>query len=1337
MLDFVVGPILSEPNRGLRGSLFVFCFLLVSPGWSLDVYGQTPDQPAPAYLPQIANGEFDGGRFRTTLVLTNTSMLPIEARIDLTQDDAGPLVVTLADGETDLGTDSSFTVVVPGGSTRFLETNGLGTGSVGAARIQTDRPLTVAALFSILNTDGTLVTETGVGDSQPLGSFVLPVDKTSSFNTGLALFNPDPAQPSELTLTLFNLTGQQQTSQVQVTLGALQHKAQYVDELFAGLGDFRGTLHVSADRPVAAMTLRQNFQPQGLTTLPVCSTASTQTQFNLPHVANGSFPGGRIRTSFLLFSLSAATASARLTLTRDDGTPLEIALGAQGSQSAFDLSIGPNGAVFLESGGTEMLASGAGLVVSDAPIGVAAIFSIADGDGRLVTEAGVAAAERLADLTVPVSTADSFDSGIALFNPRDSETTVTLALLDPEGTLAPGDASVRTLTLPPQGHAAQFVTELFPGTSKPFRGSVGMIASAEIAAMTLRQNSTPLAFTTLPVAHRAAKPIRGDGLVLNEVGFVPPAGQSPFLELKATQEAAWPAGLYLYNETGEEYRLPAALPPLAKGEVLLVVFDGQNRVEGLVVHADRTGFLNRSSGFVLLINASSQEIDHVGWGPGQAEAVPLGRGGVYLDPEEGMSIGRIPASERPIRVEDWISYVAAETTPGQPNRRPAVEMLLPFAGAVSEEDVIDLGWYPATGAVAYRVQVARDIQFTQIVTEQMVDNAEFRTPSLQPADYFWRVQSIFADQSEAGFSAPSVFSITAPATAGAVPAQVGENVQKKLAVRLISQRKDTRMLLLESNNPTGDHAWDKDHTELDIYDPADNVNCAQASIAMINNWFWTQLGFPNNRLSQDRIGYEVFKNRTPGPEWDLNYVTGLSARGQESEQTRALEWALTSRPTFKDYTTPDALWADVRREIDNDRPVLATVGGGALTAHTVVIVGYRIVPDGRRFVFVNNPWHNKNMKPVSLFHLDVAVVSPLLPSRVWLAYNVLSEHNVPRADEESVHNDTDRDGVYDFDEQERFKTNWARFPEDRDTDRDEVLDKQDIFRSVFDDSLYSYKNRDRRASQIQVPFLGGVQNPFPKEKFAVRPDVDGDGKPMELDVDSDDGGCYDGFEDFNFDGIQQNAESSNFEKWDDFCHVKGEEIRHEDFRTSETPSSRSDWQSDLTAKFCLGPLLPADRTNPQAVAGRATITWSAVGTTVYSQLTGSGCQMPLTVKQSYQTTFNPVDNSGSVGPGSSRGSITLAFYPRPNGVGVTPTYTESPPCEYLGDNPLPWPDSSAIWGGVGWFGPPFVTRLVVPPKGFKSPPTPFDVPQPGTGRSTLQIRFVTRTAQDLARPCQP
>ncbi len=40
-------------------------------------------------------------------------------------------------------------------------------------------------------------------------------------------------------------------------------------------------------------------------------------------------------------------------------------------------------------------------------------------------------------------------------------------------------------------------------------------------------------------------------------------------------------------------------------------------------------------------------------------------------------------------------------------------------------------------------------------------------------------------------------------------------------------------------------------------------------------------------------------------------------------------------------------------------------------------------------------------------------------------------------------------------------------------------------------------------------------------------------------------------------------------------------------------------------------------------------------------------------------------------------------------------------------------------------------------KGFKSQPTPFDVPQPGTGRSTLQIRFVTRTAQDMARPCQP
>ena len=62
----------------------------------------------------------------------------------------------------------------------------------------------------------------------------------------------------------------------------------------------------------------------------------------------------------------------------------------------------------------------------------------------------------------------------------------------------------------------------------------------------------------------------------------------------------------------------------------------------------------------------------------------------------------------------------------------------------------------------------------------------------------------------------------------------------------MSQHKDTAMLLLESKNEGGLHAWDVPHPEMDRTDPADNANCALASIAMINAYF-------GGDLSQDGV----------------------------------------------------------------------------------------------------------------------------------------------------------------------------------------------------------------------------------------------------------------------------------------------------------------------------------------------------------------------------------------------------------------------------------------------------------------------------------------------------
>ena len=93
---------------------------------------------------------------------------------------------------------------------------------------------------------------------------------------------------------------------------------------------------------------------------------------------------------------------------------------------------------------------------------------------------------------------------------------------------------------------------------------------------------------------------------------------------------------------------------------------------------------------------------------------------------------------------------------------------------------------------------------------------------------------------------------------------------------------------------------------------------------------------------------------------------------------------------------------------------------------------------------------------------------------------------------------------------------------DDDSDDDGVRDKEEIRASVFEAPQgWSTKTRNMVEGQF-----------FPRPAETGR-DFDGDGKMMELDPDSDNGGCKDGEEDLNGNGIRDPGETSNFDKSDD------------------------------------------------------------------------------------------------------------------------------------------------------------------------------------------------------------
>jgi hypothetical protein len=600
------------------------------------------------------------------------------------------------------------------------------------------------------------------------------------------------------------------------------------------------------------------------------------------------------------------------------------------------------------------------------------------------------------------------------------------------------------------------------------------------------------------------QPAAGAGparLLLNEVVFQPAAGEPPWVELVNAGGAPGTLdGVVLENQAGEKFALPSQLT-LPAGGVMLVRFDGQTGTETNTVHAAPPTFL-AAEGFIRMSGPQGQ-LDRIAWGDSQAAGVNLSRGGDQEALVPGTSLGRVPRTIASDPLE-WVPYRPQQATPGQPNPQPGVEILLPMDGAIVTADPGDLTWYPVAGAARYRVQLAAEPSFATPLVDQTVEQPPVRTPALSPGSYVWRVQVIGADGAATAYSAPSTLTVRAarsPAGRGRallnwlLPAlhastaeqpSIDDDLPTVLDIPMIKQHKDTAMLILETRRESAGrfgHSWDTDHGDLAIWDPADNANCAVASIAMLT-------AFYKGRLSQDRINYEVFKDDAPGPQGDLNWGRGYT----DARKTRAMKFALGREPTIERPTDNLYTAAVVMARIASGTPMM-----GCKNGHCVAIVGA-----SNDYVVINDPWRGTYLVPQR----------NVLGARLF----VMANHEEPnswrvtgRSDEPEVSRDSDGDGVVDFDEIHRFKTS----PRLKDHDDDELPDKEDIRASVH----------DRRHGFA----YGGPGRDF-----------DGDGKAMELDADSDDGGCLDGWEDRNKNGKLDEGpdETDNFEQDDDPC-IKG------------------------------------------------------------------------------------------------------------------------------------------------------------------------------------------------------
>ena len=147
-------------------------------------------------------------------------------------------------------------------------------------------------------------------DAASLGTFTLPVDRSSDFDTGIAFFNSG-TEDVILSRRLLDGSGSIVDSALPLSLQSKGHLAQFVSEMFPGLGTFRGSVSISASGEVEALTLRQNNVPLTFTTLPVAFRAG-------PTVMTGTWEGSydlTVDLQGLCSNLSSLTHSGDLTVT--------------------------------------------------------------------------------------------------------------------------------------------------------------------------------------------------------------------------------------------------------------------------------------------------------------------------------------------------------------------------------------------------------------------------------------------------------------------------------------------------------------------------------------------------------------------------------------------------------------------------------------------------------------------------------------------------------------------------------------------------------------------------------------------------------------------------------------------------------------------------------------------------------------------------------------------------------------------------------------------------------------------------------------------------------------
>ncbi len=225
-----------------------------------------PDAVANLIFAQYANGQTGETLNRTRIILRNNSDQSDSGSINFLDSSGMPAPVPVGG----VSSDSIDFNIGPFG-VFVVETDGSGDLVIGPIEVISDRGqdsrLEGTEVFELLGNFVSVASAAPVTAQQAFVSF------GPEENTGVALFNPDPAESAELEFVLFDDLGQER-ARADLTLPARRQQAVFVNDallfetFFSVNSEFTGTLNVFSDRPIALLGLLQRSGSGALIVVP-------------------------------------------------------------------------------------------------------------------------------------------------------------------------------------------------------------------------------------------------------------------------------------------------------------------------------------------------------------------------------------------------------------------------------------------------------------------------------------------------------------------------------------------------------------------------------------------------------------------------------------------------------------------------------------------------------------------------------------------------------------------------------------------------------------------------------------------------------------------------------------------------------------------------------------------------------------------------------------------------------------------------------------------------------------------------------------------------------------